>query len=135
MKLINAKKIYYKYKEEYELIQKEKITRKEFDEISKRCEKYLFNGEILLKLEEVIIIPIAITTMGFLIQKCDQKSTWEIMKTIILLLTELIIFIFTYYKTFESKYYGEKSIKLIEKNTEIIEEDYKIIENKKEEDV
>lgn len=112
IKKLSDKEKYVKLKEEF---RREKLKEEERENLIWDYEEIITSQEMIIKITEIIIIPLFIATFSYVFSAFKMALLKGIIVYIIISLIELSIFILIYSKAFKKKKYAEKILKLIEK--------------------
>ena len=103
-----------KYLKLKEKLEEEKINKDEKENLIFDYEDIII--ETIIKLLEVILIPLFLTTFGIVLTTFKIKLLNGFIVYMIISVIELVIVAFIYYRVLKKKHYAEKILNLIKKN-------------------
>lgn len=105
-----------KYLKLKEKLEEEKINKDEKENLIFDYEDIIIKQETIIKLLEVILIPLFLTTCGIVLTTFKIKLPNGFIVYMIISVIELVIVAFIYYRVLKKKHYTEKILNLIKKN-------------------
>lgn len=90
-------------------IKKEKIEKTKIEEYILRIEIEIQNADTIIKLEELLTIPLFFTTFGIFFS-IDSKDLYKWNIFFVVFLVESVIIACIYFKSYHNKFYAEKML-------------------------